>query len=171
MAPSSFFDDLEASQSQSAGMEAADARTLRLAAHPLTEAELLSLVRYQEAFLAHVEQPSAGADAIGTAHQLGMQASGLTQTKVVELGNAMLRAYSGQRWTARRLRTRLAELEQRPDAASTDKAGRIRDELRRVEDLEPLARRYGQETIDLLNQHEERLVDLHARMQKILSRA
>jgi hypothetical protein len=171
MPPSSFFDDLEASQSQSAGMEAADSRTLRLAAHPLTEAELQSLVRYQEAFLAHVEQPSAGKDAIVTAHQLGMQASGLKETKVVELGTAMLRAYSGQRWTARRLRTRLAELEQKGDAAAAEKVGKIRDELRRVEDLEPLARRYGQGTIDLLNQHEERLVDLHARMQKVLSRA
>lgn len=166
---SSFFDDL--ATSQSAGMDAADSRTLRLAAHPLTETELHALLRYQEAFLAHVELASVGDDGIVTAHQLGMQASGLKEAKVVELGNAMLRAYSGQRWTARRLRTRLAELEQGGGAASAEKARKIRDELRRIEDLEPLARRYGQGTIDLLNQHEEQLVGLHARMQKALSRA
>ena len=48
---------------------------------------------------------------------------------------------------------------------------RARDELHRIEDLEPLARRYGQETIDLMNQQEDRLVALHSRMQKALPRA
>lgn len=165
---SSFFDDLAAPQSTS--LDAADAKTLRLATHPLTEAELQALLRYQEAFLAHAEAASNGHEAIVTAHQAGLQASGLSN-KVVELGNAMLRAYSGKRWTARKLRTRLAELEQATDAASVEKARKAREELYRIEDLEPLARRYGQGTIDLLNQHEERLVELHARMQKALSRA
>jgi hypothetical protein len=163
------FDDLDVSQASAMG--AADSRTLRFAAHALTEADLQGLIRYQEAFLAHVEQaPRGESQALTTAHELGLKASGLA-VKVVELGNSMLRAYCGQRWTARRLRTRLAELEQQADATAAEKAGRARDELHRIEDLEPLARRYGQEVIDLLNQHEDRLVDLHTRMQKALTRA
>lgn len=165
----SMFDDLDVSQASAMG--AADSRTLRFAAHALTEADLQGLIRYQEAFLSHVEQaPRGEAHALTTAHELGLKASGLA-VKVVELGNSMLRAYCGQRWTARRLRTRLAELEQQADAVAAEKAGRARDELHRIEDLEPLARRYGQEAIDLLNQHEDRLVDLHTRMQKALTRA
>ncbi len=165
----SMFDDLDVSQASAMG--AADSRTLRFAAHALTEADLQGLIRYQEAFLAHVEQaPRGESQALTTAHELGLKASGLA-VKVVELGNSMLRAYCGQRWTARRLRTRLAELEQQADAVAAEKAGRARDELHRIEDLEPLARRYGQEVIDLLNQHEDRLVDLHTRMQKALTRA
>ncbi|HZH18135.1 MAG TPA: hypothetical protein VE057_27530 [Archangium sp.] len=165
----SMFDDLDVSQASAMG--AADSRTLRFAAHALTEADLQGLIRYQEAFLAHVEQGQPGdPNALTTAHELGLKASGLA-VKVVELGNSMLRAYGGQRWTARRLRTRLAELEQQADATAAEKAGRARDELHRIEDLEPLARRYGQEAIDLLNQHEERLVDLHTRLQKALTRA
>ncbi|HZI05779.1 MAG TPA: hypothetical protein VEZ71_17240 [Archangium sp.] len=165
----SMFDDLDVSQASAMG--AADSRTLRFAAHALTEADLQGLIRYQDAFLAHVEQGQPGdSNALTTAHELGLKASGLA-VKVVELGNSMLRAYSGQRWTARRLRTRLAELEQQADATAAEKAGRARDELHRIEDLEPLARRYGQEVIDLLNQHEDRLVDLHTRMQKALTRA
>ncbi|MFE8598684.1 hypothetical protein [Archangium violaceum] len=165
----SMFDDLDVSQASAMG--AADSRTLRFAAHALTEADLQGLMRYQDAFLAHVEQAKPGETAaLTTAHELGLKASGLA-VKVVELGNSMLRAYGGQRWTARRLRTRLAELEQQADATAAEKAGRARDELHRVESLEPLARRYGQEAIDLLNQHEEQLVALHTRMQKALTRA
>ncbi len=164
----SMFDDLD-SQPQSAAMESADARTLRLSAPEFSKATLEALIRYQEAFLAHAEQPSVGHESLATAHQLGLQASG-TDVKTVEKGNALLRSYSGKRWTARKLRTRLAELEQQTDATSTEKARRAREEMHRVEDLEPLARRYGQETIDLLNQHEERLVELHVRMQKVLNR-
>ncbi|MCY1078210.1 hypothetical protein [Archangium lansingense] len=166
----SMFDDLEVSQASAMG--AADSRTLRFAAHALTQADLEGLIRYQEAFLSHLEQGQSPVEpnALTTAHELGLKASGLA-VKVVELGNAMLRAYSGHHWTARRLRTRLAELEQQSDATSSEKASKARDELRRIEDLEPLARRYGQEAIDLMNQHEDRLVALHTRMQKALTRA
>ncbi|WNG36898.1 hypothetical protein F0U61_26900 [Archangium violaceum] len=163
----SMFDDIDAAPSGL--MEAADSRTLRLSAHPLTPAELDGLFRYQEAFLAHMEQASVAHEAFAQAHQLGLQASGL-EVKVVELGNALLRAYSGQRWTARKVRTRLAELEKQTDDVSAEKARKARDELHRLEDLETLARRYGQEAIDLLNQHEDRLVSLHTRMQKALTR-
>jgi hypothetical protein len=162
----SLFDDLDASHS--AQMDSADSRTLRLSAHPLTEAELEGLVRYQEAFLAHLERDQ-GAGAVVQAHEAGLTASGLS-TKVVELGTALLRAYCGQRWTARTLRERLASLAARADAASQAKADKGRGELRRLEDLEPLARRYGQGSIDLLNGQEERLVALHTRMQKALTR-
>lgn len=156
----SMFDDLEAERP--AQFESADARTLRLAAHPLTPEELEALVRYQEAFLAHAEQPSLGHEALSTAHQRGLEASGMKDLRVVEQGLSLLRAYCGQRWTARRIASRLVELE-------GEKASKARDELRRLEDLEPLARRYGQEATELLRQHEDRLLALHTRMQKVLS--
>ena len=163
----SMFDDLEVSQSEAIG--AADSRTLRLAAHALTQDDLHGLIRYQEAFLVHLEQAPSEPHALTTAHQLGLKSSGL-EVKVVELGNSMLRAYCGQRWTARRLRTRLAELERQPDGISAEKAGKARDELRRIEDLEPLARRYGAETLALLRAREDVLVDLHTRVTRLLSR-
>ncbi|MBM7116350.1 hypothetical protein [Archangium primigenium] len=163
----SMFDDLDASHS--AQMDTADSRTLRLAAHPLTEAELQGLLRYQEAFLAHVEAAGGEAAALVEAHDKGLAASGLA-VKVVELGTAMLRAYAGQRWTARTLRERLASLADRTDEASRERAGKIQGELRRIEDLEPLARRYGQASVDLLGAHEDRLVALHTRMQRTLTR-
>lgn len=165
----SMFDDID-TVAQSGLMEAADSRTLRLSAHPLTESELEGLVRYQEAFLGHMEQAAVAHDAFPTAHELGLKASGL-DLKVLEMANALVRAYCGQRWTAWKVRTRLTELEKQTDAASKEKARKARDELGRLEDLQPLARRYGQQAIDLLEQHEERLVALHTRMQKALTRA
>jgi hypothetical protein len=164
----SMFDDLDATPS--GAMDAADARTLRMSAQPLTEEYLQALIRYQEAFLTRLEGPSGGKDAVAEAHQAGLETSGL-DVKRVELGTVLLRAYSGQRWTARRLRARLVELEAQTDAESAEKAARVRTELRRIEDLEPLARRHGQEAIDLLNPHEERLVALHTRLQRALTRA
>lgn len=163
----SLFDDLNASSS--GALDSADARTLRLAAPSLSPEGLEALVRYQEAFLAHVEGPRGGVGALAAAHEQGVSASGL-DVKAVELGNALLRAYCGQRWTARRVRERLGELERQPDEASAEKARRAREELHRLEDLEPLARRYGQEAVDLLDAHEDRLVALHTRMQRALTR-
>jgi len=168
----SFFEDLlSGAEQQTSQFEAADAKTLRLAAHPLTEEDVAALVRYQEAFLAHAEMPSAAADALVSAHQLALQASGFEDVKIVELGLSMLRSFCGQLWTAQKLRTRLGELEKQPDAASAAKAHRIREELSRVENLDALARRYSQQAIDLLRQHEDKLIALHARMQKVLTRA
>lgn len=163
----SVFDDLDASPS--GAMDSADARTLRLSAPPLTPDGLERLVRYQEAFLAHLEGTASVGEAFTAAHEQGLAASGL-DVKQVELGNSLVRAWCGQRWTARRVRERLGELERAGDAASAEKASRARDELRRLEDVEPLARRYGQEAVELLGEHEERLVALHARMQKALTR-
>ena len=163
----SLFDDLDSSPS--GALDSADARTLRLSAPSLTPEGLEALVRYQEAFLGHLEGPSGGVDAIATAHERGVSASGL-ETKAVELGMSLLRAYCGQRWTAHRLRERLGELEKHTDAASVDKARRAREELRRLEDLEPLARRYGQQAVELLDAHEDRLVALHTRLQRALTR-
>ena len=163
----SVFDDLDASPS--GVMDSADARTLRLSAPLITPERLEGLVRYQEAFLAHLEGAASGAEAFTAAHERGLAASGL-DVKQVELGSSLVRAWCGQRWTARRLRERLGELERAGDEASAEKARKGREELRRVEDLEPLARRYGQEAVDLLGEHEERLVALHARMQKALVR-
>ena len=164
----SMFDDLDATPT--GAMDAADSRTLRLSAHPLTEEELQGLIRYQDTFLSRMEGPGGGAGAVADAHQAGLEASGL-DVKRLELGTVLLRAYAGQRWTAGQLRARLAPLAAREDEDSREKAARVRTELRRLDDLEPLARRHGQASLDLLAPHEDRLVALHARMQKVLTRA
>jgi hypothetical protein len=165
--PPSFLDELDTLQTTD--LEAADARTLRLAAHPLTEDDLAALVRYQEAFLAHAEQPAVGHAALAAAHPIGLEASGLADTRMVEIGLALLRAFCGRRWTLQRLESRLAELERLADPASAEKAAKAREELARLRDLEPLARRYGQQNLDLLLRHEARLLALHTRMQKVLN--
>jgi len=149
------------------GMDAADARTLRLASHPLTEQELTALIRYQEAFLAIVE-PSPTPDTLARAHDEGIKASGL-KPKHVELGQALLRSFCGQRWGVSKLKDKLKQIESRGPEADPLRA-RIRDELARLERTEAFVRRYGEESISLLLKYEETLLGLHTRMTRVLSR-
>jgi hypothetical protein len=161
----SIFDD--AHESSADGVQVADDRTLRLAAHPFTEQELAGLIRYQEAFLA-VAETTPGHEALARAHAEGIKASGLAP-KHVELGQALLRAFCGQRWSAGRLRDKLKQLESRgPD--TDELRGRIRGELARLEQTDAFVRRYGEEPIALLQKHEETLLGLHTRMTRLLSR-
>ena len=162
----SFFDDTN--EVAGPGMEAADDKTLRLASHPLTEQELATLIRYQEAFLA-VAESTSGSDALAKAHTEAMKASGLSDSKYVEKGLALLRAFCGQRWAVSKLKDKLKQLEPRGPEAD-ELRGRIRDELARLERTDAFVRRYGEEPITLLQKHEETLVSLHTRMTRVLSR-
>lgn len=173
---SSLFDDLSKPSERPQGfnsetttdLQSADDKTLRLASPPLSEPELQALVRYQEAFLAHAEQPGAGPEALAEAHQRGLEAAGLKDVKAVEQGSVLLRTFCGRRWTVQRLKTRLAELEAQADPKSAERAAKAREELERLEDLEPLMRRWGTETVALLCLHEERLLALHGRLTRVL---
>lgn len=162
----SFFDNWNASADP--GVQAADDRTLRLAAHPLTEQELEGLIRYQEAFLS-VAEATAGPVVLARAHEEALKASGFADSKHVEQGQALLRAFCGQRWAVSKLRDKLKQLESQ--GPETDKLrDRIRNELVRLERTDTFVRRYGQEPIALLLKHEPKLLDLHSRMTRVLSR-
>lgn len=163
---SSFFD--ATNEPLNDGVQAADDRTLRLAAHPLTEQELDALIRYQETFLA-VAEPTPGPDALARAHSEAMKASGLSDARKVELGNALLRNFSGQRWAVSKLRDKLKQLEAKGSEAD-ELRGRIQEELVRLDRTDGLVRRYGGETIALLLRHEEKLLGLHTRLTRVLSR-
>jgi hypothetical protein len=162
----SFFDDTN--EVADPGIQAADDKTLRLASHLLTEQELDALIRYQEAFLA-IAEPTPGHEVLAKAHTEAMRASGLNDAKYVEQGLALLRSFCGQRWSVSKLKDKLKQLE--PQGPEADELrGRIRDELARLERTDAFVRRYGEEPIALLQKHEEKLVSLHTRMTRVLSR-
>jgi len=162
----SFFDDTN--DVADPGIQAADDKTLRLASHPLTEQELEALIRYQEAFLA-VAEPTPGHEVLAKAHTEGMKASGLKDPKHVELVLALLRSFCGQRWAVSKLKDKLKQLASKGSEAD-ELRSRIRDELARLERTDAFVRRYGEESIALLQKHEEKLVPLHTRMTRVLSR-
>ena len=163
----SFFDD--ANNSISADIEAADNRTLRLAVHPLTEEELAGLIRYQETFLA-IAEPTPGSEALARAHTEALKTSGLPDSKRADQGNAMLRTFCGQRWGVYKLRDKLKQLESQQGPAADEKREHIREEMARLERTDAFTRRYGEQALALILPHEAKLVDLHTRMTKVLSR-
>ncbi|MFP2925499.1 hypothetical protein ACLESO_09825 [Pyxidicoccus sp. 3LG] len=150
-------------------LDAADDRTLRMAAPPLDGALLDALVCYQRAWLSHAEAEQ-GHEAIGRAHTEALAASGLN-SKTAELGSAMLRAFSGRRWAAQRLQDKLRQIEGATGPQVDELRTRIRDELTKQERAtEALARRYGTDALALLRAREAELLDLHTRMTRLLSR-
>jgi hypothetical protein len=160
----SFFDSMN--EPLTDGVQAADDRTLRLSAYPLTEQELAALIRYQETFLA-VAEPGSGPDVLGRAHAEALKVSGLPDSKPVEMGSALLRNFAGQRWAVSKLRDKLKQIESQGSEAD-ELRGRIQDELRRLDRTDTLIRRYGEETVALLLKHEETLLGLHTRMTRVL---
>ncbi|NVJ22047.1 hypothetical protein HUW62_12540 [Myxococcus sp. AM011] len=148
-------------------LSAADDRTLRMAMPPVDGALLDALVRYQEAFLSHAGS-DRGAENLARAHALAQTASGL-EARALEQGIAMLRAFGGRRWTARRLDDKLRQLEAASDT-SEELRTRVRDELGKQErETVALGRRYGEASLALLREREASLLDLHTRMTGLLS--
>ncbi|MFY2557372.1 hypothetical protein ACN469_07095 [Corallococcus terminator] len=148
-------------------LSAADDRTLRMAMPPVDGALLDALVRYQETFLAHVGS-DRGAESLARAHALAQTASGLA-AKTLEQGIAMLRAFGGRRWTARKLDDKLRQLES-ASGSTEELRTRVRDELAKQErETVALGRRYGEATLALLRERETPLLDLHTRMTGLLS--
>jgi hypothetical protein len=162
----SFFDNWRASADP--GVQNADDRTLRLASHPLTEQELDALIRYQEAFLA-IAEPTSGTETLTRAHAEALKAAGLEDAKFVEQGFALLRSFFGQRWAVSKLRDKLKQLEAR-GTETEELRGRIQGEMARMERTDTFVRRYGEEPIQLLLKNEEKLLGLHTRMTRVLSR-
>ncbi|WP_224363178.1 hypothetical protein [Hyalangium versicolor] len=162
----SFFDNWNASADP--GVQAADDRTLRLASHPFTEQELEGLIRYQETFLS-IAEANQGPDTLARAHTEALKASGFSDPRHVEAGQALLRAFCGQRWAVSKLRDKLKQLESKGSEAD-ELRERIRGEMARLERTDTFVRRYGEGPIALLRKYGEKLLALHTRMTQVLSK-
>jgi hypothetical protein len=134
-----------------------DARTLSFAAYRIDPPLLDQLLRYERALLGELEQ-GWSPDAMAAAHRKALVASGLSQD-VVERALAVLRRFAGNREVARQLRARAASLD-------PELAGDLRDRIAMLD--RELRERDDPETIALLLQHENTLLDLHRRLSKLL---
>jgi hypothetical protein len=134
-----------------------DARTLSFAAYRIDAALLDQLLRYQRTLLEELKQGWSPA-AMASAHRLALASSGLSQD-VVERALAVLRRFAGNREVAARLRARSSAVD--PERA---------DDLRqRVAALDrELRERDDPDSIALLLQHEDTLLDLHRRLARAL---
>ncbi|HEY1906722.1 MAG TPA: hypothetical protein VGG91_11810 [Myxococcaceae bacterium] len=134
-----------------------DARTLSFAAYRIDAAMLEKLLRYERALL---EELKAGwsPTAMASAHRLALASSGLSQD-VVERALAVLRRFAGNREVAARLRARSGSLEPERAGEAGSRLAALDRELRERDDPD---------TIALLLQHEETLLDLHRRLSRLL---
>jgi len=134
-----------------------DARTLSYAAYRIDAQLLDHLLGYQRALLTELQQDWSP-DAMAAAHRKALAASGLSQD-VVERALAVLRRFAGNREVAGRFRARAASVD-------PERAGDLRDRLGALD--RELRERDDPETIALLLQHEEELLDLHRRTSRLL---
>ena len=134
-----------------------DARTLSFAAYRIDAALLEQLLRYEHALLDALGQGWSPA-AMAAAHQKALAASGLSQD-VVERALAVLRRFAGNREVVHRLRARSASVD-------AERAGDLGDRLDALE--RELRERDDPDTIALLLQHEDALLDLHRRLSHLL---
>jgi hypothetical protein len=154
-----------------APLDAADARTLALAAGTLDDAMLDRYVRHQEVYLAaaedalHKGQPYA--TALTEAHRLAEQASGLTPRNEGAL-MAAVRAFCTVRHAVALLDRKLARLE--AQGAPESERAEVRSERARLDAMVPLEQRYGAEALARLKARETTLMGLHERTTRLLSR-
>ena len=134
-----------------------DSRTLSFAAYRIDAALLEKLLRYERALLENLPESWSPA-AMASAHRLALASSGLPQD-VVERALAVLRRFAGNREVAARLRARSSSLD-------PERAGDARDRLAALD--RELRERDDPDTIALLLQHEETLLDLHRRLSRLL---
>jgi hypothetical protein len=134
-----------------------DARTLSFAAYRIDAALLDQLLLYEGTLLAELRQGWSPA-AMASAHRLALASSGLSQ-EIVERALAVLRRFAGNRQVARRLRERSGSVD--PERAD--------DLQQRLATLDrELRERDDPDTIALLLQHEDTLLDLHRRLAHVL---
>jgi hypothetical protein len=134
-----------------------DARTLSFAAYRIDAALLEKLLRYQQTLLEELGHGWSPA-AMASAHRLALASSGLSQD-VVERALAVLRRFAGNRGVAGRLRERSGSVDSERAEELQDRLGALDRELRERDDAD---------TIALLLQHEDTLLDLHRRLSRLL---
>ena len=134
-----------------------DARTLSYAAYRIDAALLEKLLRYQRTLveeLGHGWSPAA----MASAHRLALASSGLSQDGV-ERALAVLRRVAGNREVAGRLRERSGSVDSERAEDLQERLAALDRELRERDDAD---------TIALLLQHEDTLLDLHRRLSRLL---
>lgn len=134
-----------------------DARTLSFAAYRIDAALLEKLLLYQRTLLEELGHGWSPA-AMASAHRLALASSGLSQD-VVERALAVLRRFAGNREVAGRLRERSGSVDPERAEELQDRLGALDRELRQRDDPD---------TIALLLQHEDTLLDLHRRLSRLL---
>ena len=139
------------------GLAGGDARTLSFAGYRIDAAVLEQLLRYQRTLVEELGQGWSPA-AMASAHRLALAASGLSQG-VVERALAVLRRFAGNREVAARLRARAASVDPQRAGDLGERIAALDRELRERDDSD---------TIALLLQHEEPVLDLHRRLSRLL---
>ena len=134
-----------------------DDRTLSYAAYRIDAALLEQLLRYQRTLLEELGHGWSPA-AMASAHRLALASSGLSQD-VVERALAVLRRFAGNREVAGRLRVRAGSID-------ADRAEDLNERLAALD--RELRARDDPDTIALLLQHEQTLLDLHRRLSRLL---
>ena len=134
-----------------------DARTLSFAAYRIDTALLDQLLRYQRTLLAELKHGWSPA-AMASAHRLALASSGLSQ-EVVERALAVLRRFAGNRQVAARLRARSGSVDPKRADDLQQRLAALDRELRERDDPD---------TIALLLQNEDTLLDLHRRLARVL---
>jgi hypothetical protein len=147
-------------------LEAADHRTLRLAAPLVTVERLEQLVRYQRAWLLALRRLGPGhGGSFAAAQQEALAHAGLSVREQGEL-EAIVRDFCGKRWSLRTLEERRRHLLSKQarkelSDAEAEKLERLSSELLKLDVMPALERRYGAEAIGLLRAREEELLALH----------
>lgn len=177
------FDDAPANATAiTENIQAADDRTLRLAAPYFTAEQLEQFIAYQRAFKSRLDtsplHPEHGNTHLATAHAAALEASGLAASAQSQI-SAVVAKFCAQVATRRALaekqqtlRKHIAAIEAsgadpKPDERELDH--RITGELLRLQSLQPLERRYGKEAIALLAARESELLQLHTEITRRVS--
>ncbi|MGA9521228.1 MAG: hypothetical protein WBV82_07180 [Myxococcaceae bacterium] len=154
-------------------IEAADARTLRLAAPLVTPERLAGYIRYLESFHAQLHATSirgtGDAAHVADSHRRAQADSGVDLECFGPL-SALVADFAAKRGTVQALRRRLDELGEREgDMGLREREEAIRKELVRLDSLAPLERRYGAVAIALLMAHEALLIRLQSEVSRVLA--
>lgn len=161
---------------------AEDDRTLRLAAPFFTLDEVDQFIRYQETLRDRLMTSPIHADQwsqhLSAAHQDALAESGLSVARHAQI-SSVVSQFTTRRSSVRRLRAKQEEIRRciaEAEAAGNDPLPehleldhRISSDLARLDSIAPLERRYGKDAIDALRAREDRLVELHSSVSKLLA--
>lgn len=164
-------------------VQAADDRTLRLAAPSFTVDEVVRFLRYQAALRDQLKAAPLRADQwndhVSHAHEAALALSGLTGSRHAQL-NAVASQFATRRSSLRRLKQRQEELrlaraglKARGKDVPSDQQEleqRLASEVARLEPLAPLERRFGKQSVAALCAHEEELLELFSDVSRLLAR-
>src|SRR5262245_56990323 len=154
-------------------MQAADDKTLRLAA-PLVTAETLDKhLRYLELFRALLAGLAARGEVdpahVAECHRRAREESGVDLETFGPL-SALVADFAAKRGTVHALRARLKKLAEQPgDAEHQELEKRVRTELARLDSVTALERRYGPSAVGLLMEREDRVLDRQAAVTRALA--